>query len=395
MKKYVFSVLFFLGCFFMCLTQNVNTVKADVTSTIDVDSYDSRKISIKLEGLHVRTAVVKVHEINYCNEGEAGCNSTMVGTQTLFFNIVNSTEIPITFDERDAATIEYNIISEGDGEKNYFVEPFRDDAGNLVSMSSLYYHVFKYNLSTLTQRVVVNADGNGKPLYEFDNVQYTAVRTLPITISFSEYERKNTYSGLVYICEGSGNVCREYVVDNEPINFSIDSYGDGNKQLNIYLVKLNQTINTNANNLQEELKGKSTFVSKNIYLDTVGPEISVEGKGNSWVWVHLEPGQKYDVADTVCKDAVFSNDECVVSNDANVVRIDYNSDKYQFVTYEATDRLGNTTSIPVRIKVAHVEAESNVLMYIMIPVVVMVITGAILGYFLLKSHDKKKKMSYI
>lgn len=375
----------------------INAQEAESTLIeIEENRYDSRKVTITFHDLQPRTEIIKINEIEYCSEGSQGCAATIVGTDTYFFKILNTTDFYVVLGDTRTASIEYEIISEDDGEKNYFAQPvYVDVSTNEQIPLTRSYRLFKYTLSTLNQRVVINPDGNGTPRHVYDNLQYISVRTLPVNVELLESELEANYSGLVYICE-SGKSCRDYSVnDGGDIKFSIDSYGDGLKQIDIYLVK--KGINIDTTNLVNELenKDKAKKISKEIYLDTVGPEIYVEGAGDSWVWAFVEAGKKYEEAKALCKDAVFGEDTCQVTNDASVVNLKYNIDAYQIVTYEATDRLGNTTSVAVKVKVEIAEPKDNTMTYIAISGGILALTAVVLGYFLIKSHEKKKKMSYI
>ena len=391
MKKYVFSILLFLGCFFVSLTMNTSETLA-VSETVVVDAYDSRKINVTIEELSPRTQVINIHEIEYCNDtSDPACKEVLVGANNrVIFKILNTVSFEVDMNRTTTAVIDYTIQSLSDGLKRFFVEPMNDN-----EPMKAYYHIFEYELSTLNQRIVINADGNGNPLHVYDNLQYISVRVLPITIELLPDEIEKTYSGLVYVCEVD-NVCRDYELEDNLINFSLDSYGDGLKQLNIYLVKKGYTIDQKKLEMELKNESKVRLVSKNIYLDTVGPEISVDGAGDSWVWAYVEAGKKYVAVKAVCKDAVFTEDDCVVSNDSEIVKLNYNTDKYQFVTYEATDRLGNTTSIPVKIKVEiSTGEEKGIGLYLGISIAVLAVTGIVLTYVLIKNNEKKKKLSYI
>ena len=96
-----------------------------------------------------------------------------------------------------------------------------------------------------------------------------------------------------------------------------------------------------------------------------------------------------------CKDEVFKDDECITKNDYAVVGIDYESDNYQIVTYEATDRLGNITNLSVKIKVDQVKEDNSLTTWLIVAGGIMAVTCIILTYVLLKNAEKKKKMSYI
>ena len=183
MKKYVFSILLFLGCFFVSLTIDTSKMLA-VSETIVVNPYDSRKINVTLEELSPRTESIKIHEIEYCqNASETDCKE--VKELNKIIKILNTTLFePIDMNRSTTAVVDYTIVSKTDGTKTFFVEPFNGDGESMKA----YYHTFEYELSTLNQRVVINADANGDPLHVYDNVQYISVRVLPITIELLEDE---------------------------------------------------------------------------------------------------------------------------------------------------------------------------------------------------------------
>ena len=135
----------------------------------------------------------------------------------------------------------------------------------------------------------------------------------------------------------------------------------------------------------------STLISKRIVLDTVGPKITIEGGQ----WIFVESGKKYSEQKATCVDAVFPGDSCEVTNDLKVVRIDYKSNKYQLITYEATDRLGNTSSIAVKVKVEIITKDNSVAIAVIGGAVILLITVTILGVIVYKNGQKKKKLSYI
>lgn len=381
----------------MAVNSNSNIISAEEPNLVEIEEnrYDSRKLIITLMDINIRTELIKIHEISYCNEGQDGCKATIVGTKTYFFKILNTEEFPVVVGESKEISIEYTIVSEGDGEKHYFAETMAmDPSTNTWEPLTRSFRLFKHTLSTLGQRIVINPDGNGNPRHVYNNVQYTSARTMPISIELLSQELEKSYSGEVYICEALKS-CRSYLVQDGNINYSIDSYGDGEKNIDIYLVNKFSTID--ESNLSDELEhnNKTKKISKIVYLDTVGPEIYVEDAGNSWTWAFVEAGKKYEIANAVCKDAVFESDECIVKNDAAVVHIKYDTDQYQFVTYEATDRLGNTATVTVKIKVEQAPPKDKTMMYVAISGGVVLFTIAILGYFVYKNHEKKKKMSYI
>lgn len=389
MKKYILSMLFFLGCFFMCLSTNSNIVNAQTVNVgITTDSYDSRKITISLENLSPAINKIVVNEVAVCEaEDTDGCIKINFDGEK-YIRILHSQEYEHA--QTTTASLVYDIKSTTDGDKYFYVATYHFETNDLLSE---YCSYFKHTLSTLSQRVVINPDASGRPAHEYDATQYTPVRKLNFTVELLEDELVNDYSGLLYVCEYLNEKitrCVEYSLGIDILEYYISSYGDGLKQINFYVVKKNQTVNS-PDELNGQVQDKATLVSKKIYLDTIGPEISVVG-GN---WVYVEAGKTYTPQEATCKDAIFSEDTCSVSNDSNIVAIKYNVDEYQIITYEATDRLGNISSVAVKIKVEIAESSGNLKTYIIISSAVLVITGLILGWVLIKNNEKKKKMSYI
>lgn len=391
MKKYIFGVLFFLGCFFMCLSTNVGLVEAaSIATTVTPDAYNGRNISIKLDGLSIRTSVIKVHEVELCQynqeDGETceGYEEYVIDADTYYIKSLNTVEYEAS--GQMSETINYTVVSQEDGDKKLLIESY-------YNRTLLANTLITYTLSTLNQRVVINPDAQGNSLHVYDNVQYTAVRKINISITLTEDENK-TYSGLVYICELLNEKlenCGDYVLSGSSADYYIQSFSDGLKYINFYLITKGNSI-TSTEELLAANSEKFRLISKNIYLDTVGPEITFQEGGQ---WMYVEAGSKYTAQKATCQDAIFSNATCVVTNDLDVVRINYNTDKYQIVTYEATDLIGNVSSVAVKIKVEIAEEENNLTTILLVSVAVVVVTGLVLGYFLIKSHEKKKKISYI
>ena len=241
--------------------------------------------------------------------------------------------------------------------------------------------------STLNQRIVINPDAEGKPTYTFDYTQYTKVRANSVTIELFEDEYVE-YNGDVYICEFYNNLdhCHKYTIGKNTLNFYISSLNDGEKIVNFYLVKKDKTVTddkfTDAN---------STLISKKIVLDETGPKISVEGGQ----WVFVPAGQKYKEQKATCADATFTTDSCSVTNDLEIVRINYKTEKYQLITYTAKDRLGNVSNVVVKIKVEIPVDNTDTMVTLLICAGVVAVTFTILGIAVYKNHQKKKKLSYI
>lgn len=387
MKKYVLGVFFFLGILFASLVSDGNVVRADTVATITTDAYDSKKISIELDGLTTRTNRIMIYEVVTCNPGEDGCNTYNVGGEKNLKILESADRLGITVGDDLKAVLSYQIATPGDGEKEFYILPFAGE--NPLDSYACY---FTHTLSTLTQRIIVNPNGEGEPKHVFDHKQYSPVRKLSISLNLFE-EEYETYSGVVYVCEVMGEElvhCGDYIIDAENVEYYLTSYGDGQKYLNIFLVKAGNSIGDNKN-LLEELKAEAVLVAKDIYLDTIGPEIVVEG-GN---WVFVDTGEKYVEQKATCKDAVFSEFDCVATNDFSVVGIDYSNPKYQIITYEAEDILGNIATLPVKIKVNQEVKDDSLGVWLIVCGSIMLVTCTALGYILMKNHEKKKKLSYI
>jgi hypothetical protein len=272
-------------------------------------------------------------------------------------------------------TINYVFQTASDGEI-YLLIQCLDGSGSLSTGTNVYaYGVYK--LSTLNQRIVINADDDGKPTYSFDNIQYTAARNNRVNINLFPDEYA-TYTGEVFVCEyyqEKNNRCVKYTITEEPINYYVESYGDGEKTLRFYLVKLGNIIA--GDNFTDS---NSTLIAKTIILDTVGPKISL--KGGQWVFVPA--GSKYSAQTGTCKDSTFGEDPCEISNDLDITN-----------TYSATDRLGNTSSVVVKVKVEIVVKDNSTLVALLVSALVLATTFSILGFIVYKNHLKKKKLSYI
>lgn len=386
MKRYVFVVMLFFSCLFVGLTMRSTPIEAaEATDELyTVDPYDHRKLTITVQGVNQRAKTAKVYEFNYCYLGsDPGC--VKIAEQSV--QVLHTTEYSVQVGSDGKVELEYTVAAQNDGIKNIMVV-FYADTTEIPGV------LFSYELSTLAQRIILNPDGNGRPLHRYDNVEYSSVRNIPIIINLTE-EEKEKFSGKVYIGEENGKL-NEFDLYDDDLNVSLLSYGDGEKKISFYFVKKGQTV-IGGNDLKGELNVKAQFESKSIYLDTVGPKIYVDGAGENWVWVYLERGEKYVDQKPVCKDAVFEEDSCDVKNDLDVAKIDYSKDGYQFVTYRATDRLGNVNNITAKIKIEIDDDNKNGewKTWGIIAGSVMVLVSLTLGYVLIKNNEKKKKISYI
>lgn len=400
MKKYIFTIMFFLGCFFLSLSPQLVNAEASTSATVTADAYNKKIITVKLQDIHSSIKSIKVYEIRYCEESETpgdGCNDYSIGfaaaQKSYKFELLDSGIVyTLTPDEggnTDSnyynATIIYNVNSDSDGKKDFYVEALtKTDKNDAFSC------VFSYELSTLNQRVVINSDAQGNPTHVYDHIQYSPSRVLNITIDFTDVEISEKYSGEVYFFEDGVTKYSYWEADRDGFNFGLESYGDGLKKIDIYLLKKNQTIDLNAD-VKNQLKSKAELISKEIYLDTIGPIITIPGGQ----WVLVKAGDKYKAQDATCKDAVFTEDECVVINDANIIDLDYSSSKHQLITYEATDRLGNVRTLHVNVKIEQKKDNSGVVATWVTIGCVLAITVTVLGYILIRNNEKKKKISYI
>ncbi len=399
MKKYFLMLLLFLGCFFVGLSIDASLVEA-VNATVTTDSYNSRKITINLTDVDVSINKLVVSEAKACKESEEGCVKIEYTSdkQSMYVKLSGTKSYTRIAEDR-TATVEYTITSPEDGEKYIYIAAYRNEILNIN-----YSYLVTYNLSTLNERLVVNPDGNGKPLYEFDEIQYTPVRKLPFNINFVASELTDTYSGLVYVCEVEKEEakegekeneflrrCGEFLVGSDVLEYYVASFGDGFKKLNFYLAFKGKTINLDNSNLFEEFKDKAKPISKEVYLDTIGPEIIVEG-GN---WVYLEAGKTYTPKTATCQDAIFKTQPCTVTNDSNIVTIKYNTSDYQIITYEGTDAIGNVSSVSVKIKVELASDNNDWIIYLVSSIGIFLVVLIILAWVLIKNNEKKKKLSYI
>ena len=400
MKKYFFTLIFVLGCFFFGLASNVvSAAEGPMQYTVNLaDSYDNRIIDITITNYNGYARSFLISELAVCSvEEEASCHkyarakNNDIDYSDIFMKVVGEeTRVSIPQDNVDGElvyTTRYTIQTISDGDIFILVQCL-SGSGGIMSGTEQDYAFGVYKLSTLNQRIVINANAEGKPTYSFDNIQYTATRNNKVNIELFQDEYV-TYNGEVYVCEyyqEANHKCLKYTISEDAINYYFESYGDGEKTINFYLVKKDQKITDN--NFTDT---NSTLISKKIILDTVGPKITI--KGGQWIFVPV--GSKYKAQEATCKDSTFTSDSCEVENDLNVVRIDYKEDNYQLITYSAEDRLGNTSSIVVKVKVEIPVNNNGSIIAILVSVGVILVTFSILGVILYSNHQKKKKLSYI
>ena len=390
MKKCIFAIMLFLGSLLFGFNNEVNLVEAGNSQPEEIfvaDAYDKRKLTITVEDVPNQAILAKVYEVRQCAPSDSSC----IQLGHIKVEVFDMVEYTVSVGESKIVKLDYRIVTENDGKKTIMVV-FYESRENENSCRTV---MFDYELSTIGDRIVLNPDGNGKPLHRYDGVEYTSVRNLPISINLTQ-EEKEKYSGIVYICE-EGSSPIEFDIYKEKLNVSLLSYGDGTKVIKFYFVKSNVTPPTYTENLESFLATGAEEVVKNIYLDTVGPKIYVKGEDENWVWVYLEAGKTYRDQQPICIDAVFSEDSCNVKNDLDVVSIKYDTENYQFVTYEASDRLGNVTMVTAKIKVEIIDTteRDNWILGLAISGGVMLVVFIVLGYILIKNHEKKKKISYI
>lgn len=382
----------------MHVSLNCHNVFAIQVTSITAADYDERVLTIDIENIYVTVETLRLYEVEMCtppiSDGD-GCEEIYSDNQLRYIRKLTALEVGEydTTGDVTSLTVEYTISSNTDGDKFFYLEASWT-IDDVETPNSSYSCLFEYKLTTLNQRIVINPDAKGEPLHRYDNVQYSPSRVLAIKVNLLEDELENIYSGEVYVFEENVSRYSYWLIEDGIFDFGLQSYGDGLKTINIFLVKKGVLINENGNVYQQLTAANDANakkVTKTIHLDTIGPEITLEG--GDWIVIHQN--EKYEPQVATCKDAVFSNDSCIVTNDANIVKINYKSDKYQVVTYEATDKLGNTNTLSVRIKVLQEEDNSKLILYLVISGVALLITGAILAYILIKNNEKKKKISYI
>ena len=400
MKKYFFTLIFMFSFFFFGLTSNVvSAAEGPMQYTIDLaDSYDNRIIDITITNYNGYARSFLISELAVCSvEEEDSCQkyarakNNDIDYSDIFMKVVGEeTRINIPQDNVDGEllqTTRYTIQTVSDGDIFILIQCL-SGSGGIMSGTEQDYAFGVYKLSTLNQRIVINADAEGKPTYSYDNIQYTPTRNNKINIGLFTDEYV-TYNGEVYVCEyyqEANHKCLKYTISEDAINYYFESYGDGEKTVNFYLVKRDQTITDN--NFTDT---NSTLISKKIILDTVGPKITIEG--GQWIFVPV--GSKYKAQNATCRDSTFTTEECIVDNDLDIVRINYKEDNYQLVTYSATDKLGNTSSVVVKVKVEIPTDNTGSMIAILVSVGVILVTFSILGVILYSNHQKKKKLSYI
>ena len=197
MKKCFFVVLFLLGCFFSMLMCNDAHIRAAIQTSITVDEYDERNITVELSEIHGATEKFMVYEVEMCNKDTDGdsCLEKTIGEKTEYIKLLDKgQEFTVTDEGRTThkTIIDYTIDSTSDGEKYFYFEAFI----NGQPQSEWWSTLIKYNLTTLTQRVIINPDGNDRPLHVYDNIQYSPNRTLNVKVNLLADEIENTFNVL-------------------------------------------------------------------------------------------------------------------------------------------------------------------------------------------------------
>lgn len=233
-----------------------------------------------------------------------------------------------------------------------------------------------------------NKNENGDPIYNIENRQYTRSRDIVITINLSEQELID-YDNKFNICEvipssdtsssGETERCSFYSITKKSHNFQIYGTNDGKKEIRVYFYSnfANQSIAASASNL--------------IYLDTVGPAISLNGGE----YVFVPSGKKYSDQGATCEDG----SDIVSENGCNVVtqsyEIDYKKDGYQYIRYTAVDFLGNETNMLRKVMVEQKSEKKGLDLYWYFAIGAVVIVTLAMGYIVIKNKEKQKNQSVL
>lgn len=399
MKKYFFALMFIFSVFFFGLNSNVVNAEDKIMNfTVSLaDSYDNRIVDITVSEYNVFARAISITELAVCSEQEqdscqkyAKAKNADTDMSDKYMKVVGEIvgyEIPFAELEGEDYTARYTVQTQSDGDI-YILIQCLNGSGAPIGNATMDSAFGIYKLSTLNQRIVINADAMGRPTYSYDHVQFTKVRNNEVNIELFDSEY-NEFSGEVYICEyfHESEVCTpKYTIGKNVLSFYIRSVNDGEKTINFHLVRKGKTVTNN-----EFTEDNSLLITKLIVLDETGPKITLNGGQ----WAFVKSGSRYKEQTATCEDATFPTDTCKVENDLKVVRIDYNSDKYQLVTYSATDRLGNVSSVVVKVKVEIIKKDNSTLIALLASGGVLLVTIAILGVVVYNNHQKKKKLSYI
>lgn len=215
---------------------------------------------------------------------------------------------------------------------------------------------------------------------EYVDAQFTRNRVINIKLDLDEEELEG-YSAL-QICEyikttteegdvfsTSADKCiKDYDYPATSYDFQIPSYGDGVKYIGVDLL----------------IKGSDNLylnMRKPLNLDTTGPAINLNGNPS----LYLLKGAKYTELGAICTDE-FDNNPTLTISDNEITTNKYGT--VQYVTYTATDFLGNVNQVKRKIVV-----EAAPPFEINSRIVVAVIIGAlIIGTLVyIKVWQKKEK----
>lgn len=224
---------------------------------------------------------------------------------------------------------------------------------------------------------------NRRNIINFEGKQFTRDRTIEVSlfltdlniddlgdIRICEYNKTGEAEEVTYIL--LENSCRSgYEFPSSDYLYQISSPEDGSKYIGVSV----------------SLKGSEGSYTglgrKEIILDTSGPAISL--KGNEAIYVSR--GSTYEELGALFNDDYDPHPNLIISD--NVV----NTNKYgdiQYVTYTATDFIGNTTVVQRRIYV-EVAPPRRLNTTIVIGVAVALFGGGIVVYINLMQKKEKKK----
>lgn len=225
----------------------------------------------------------------------------------------------------------------------------------------------------------------GEPEYTLSPKQFARSRNVVVKLILDE-EGLNAYDSKFEICEvipenNAGNTretreCSTYLTSKSTNSIQLRGRGDGEK-----VVEINLYSNYASNSIAKT-------ISKSIFLDTTGPVITLNGGE----YLYLTSDEKYQELGATCTDAnSVEGYTCEVVIEK--VNIDMKNPNFQYITYTATDFLGNETNVYRKVNVEQKKKKDYTgWIYGGAGIVVLI---AALTYVVIRNKEKQKNQSVL
>ena len=248
---------------------------------------------------------------------------------------------------------------------------------NLLYIMIFVFAALIFNVNKIEAAMSFNINNNEGIYSDYDNKQFTRNRNLLITLNLTTQEL-SSYAG-IQICEYDGpsggsnpDKCNQYEYPsvNNSYVYQVTSYGDGTKYIGVDL--LNQGTTNIYTNMRKE-----------INIDTTGPAITLNGNKD----IYLLKGSDYNELGAICDDE-FDINPIITTSTNSIDTSEYGV--VQYVTYTATDFLGNVNQVQRRI-VVEAAPDSEINSKLVIGIFIAAVIGGVLIYIKIWQNKEKKK----